>query len=299
MIESTNNLLTDFWSGIPSGQEKPEYFSQSLEWQGREAWPEGLETQIEVRHGEWQWGDNWDCVDIPDTEYTAVMVWRKPRHYSEVTRIPGLHEEQNIYYPWQQGMVEVNGIYFFNKHTRVLQSIEDLTSQISQHPVRIFLYGEEGAKESPAIEKLEDEKGELYHAVFVHPIRKIEDILGLFHELGHVIVDSENGDKFEQENDEVEPLYERDANAKNKEVRDLGGESVSEEDWARIKNKFFRSEGFQKAADLNMREEVDAWSGALYLLNKVGITKAFEKGNEKLSDYMLHCIKTRIPDGIH
>lgn len=298
MTEPTNELLTDFWSQIPGGKEKPEYFNQRLVWKGIKDWPEGLKAQIEERHGKWQWGYNWDCVDLPDTEYVAVMVRRIPASSTSVTHFPGLNNDENTFYAWQKGMVEVDGIYFFNKSAGTLQSINDLTSEISQQPVCIYIYGGDTTEKSPMILRPDDKNGRPYYAVMVHSIRRIEDILNLFHELGHVIVDSRNRDKFVQEREAIKPIYKRDAEARNRRAEDLDVESTLDERWLEIIKEFYRSEGYQKKVDVEMREEVDAWSGALYLLSRVGIIEAFDKGDNQLLDYMLYCIKTRISPGI-
>jgi hypothetical protein len=248
-------------------------------------------------------------VQIEKEAFTAVVVDNAPQNADEIIYIEGYQpnpDNPSDYYDWQKGLKNVEGYYIYNHRKNELQSIVkliqdiliELTPELSPPRIQLFFYAEGQKEHTERVLHLTDQNGEKYYAVCARNPETLEDLLSLAHELGHIIAEEKVGEHYDAEvNDEgYIAAWEKAVNTLYSKVETYEGSQLPDKEKDKLHDEFYHSEGYLKSMDIEMIWEVDAWSAALEVLDRLSVKHLFEDGTEDLINYIISNVKTRSPD---
>jgi len=300
--ESSSDYFDDpfaFWKSIPFGEDKPsEFFMRPLGTTlGLGSVPAEARAQVLERHPI-QVGTDYHVTELPNSDLLSITVKTVPTDNPTILQIPGLVVDSarpDLTYPWQTGLTEALGYYFYNTTNKLLTSFEDIARNVTEKAVRFYFYGPGFEQLESLYVKIPKFQGDYYAIILANP-KSISNILGRSHEFGHVVWD-ENYPTREQkllnesgfENQIVE-FVSRSEDISATSMTDEARNSAN----SQLNKDYYASKAYRSLKGVEMMIEYEAWKKTLPLMKSEGLMPIFEGHSEELLHYIFWTIKTRM-----
>lgn len=235
----------------------------------------------------------WD-VQVVTATYKSVTAESAAWGHAD-TLVPMNPDEQS----WLVNMrvKQVQEYRFYDQTGHLLTSLDRILQGMTSLPVEVYFIQGPVAKANPSVVKFGNKQtGELamYRVYVCEPVNK-EQILTMWHEVAHLVVEEAANEAYERELQAAFTLeqYQAAVVSLNEVIARYNQRQATDQELDQAYEVFSQTPPLKKLRELQMMKEVDTWYGMIELLKAKGLSQLIPNA-EELLHLIFSSLKTRL-----